>query len=84
MRARADVFAGELLGGRHHSDFIDSQGYAMVPLDLMTTFVLLSAVLYAMMTVYIVAGVLRPLLTAAITGLIDLARLARADAEGRG
>lgn len=56
----------------------------MVPLDLMTTFVLLGAVLYAMMTVYIIAGVLRPLLTAAINGLIDLARLERGDAEGRG
>ena len=56
----------------------------MAPLDLMTTFVLLSAVLYAMMTVYIVAGVLRPLLTAAIDGLIDLAHLARGAAEGRG
>lgn len=58
--------------------------YAMTPLDLMTTLMLWSAVLYTMTTIYIIAGVLRPLLMAAINGLIDLARLPGGGADGHG
>lgn len=56
----------------------------MTSLDLMTTLILFSAVCYAATFVCIITGVLRPLLTAAINGLVDLARLAAGGADGRG
>lgn len=55
----------------------------MVPLDAMTIVLLCTAFCYAMASLYVLCMVLRPLLTTAINGLIDLARLAIGCADGR-
>jgi hypothetical protein len=48
----------------------------MVPLNVTTTALLLAILFHALMLLYVIGMVLRPLVMTTVTGLIDLARQA--------